>query len=197
MRHAGGGGKSNGVGVTASDDISKDVVRVERWQRRITVAWMMVKKQLVCIMFVYGPQTGRAESEKKTFREELERMIGLVEAHVMTWIEYINGHLGIAVMGEEDSVGGFGFGTRNREGRELIELVMKNWLAVKGTFFKKRENHKISYRSGQHEIEIGLLEVRREQMWRVRDCKIITAEHVATQHRPSFFFRAHTEEGRR
>ena len=69
-------------------------------------------------------------------------------------------HLGIAVMGEEDSVGGFGFRTRNREGRELIELVMKNWLAVKGTFFKKRENHKISYRSGHNKIEIDLLEVR-------------------------------------
>ena len=48
-------------------------------------------------------------------------MIGLVEAHVMMWTtEYFNGHLGIAVMGEEDSVGGFGFGTRNREGRELL-----------------------------------------------------------------------------
>ena len=49
------------MGIIASEEISKDVVRVERWQRRINVAWMMVKKQLVCIMFVHGPQTGRTE----------------------------------------------------------------------------------------------------------------------------------------
>ena len=115
-------------------------------------------------------------------------MVGLVEAHVMTWIaDYLKGHVGIAETGEEDSVWGFGFGTRNRDGRELIELVMRNRLAVAGTFFKKRKNHKISYRSGQHKTEqLDLLVVRREQMWRVRDCKIIAGEHVATQHRPLF-----------
>ena len=176
------------MSIITSEEISKDVERVERWQRRITVAWMMVKKQLLCIMFVHGPQTGRAESEKRAFREELERMVGLVEAHVMTCIaEYFNGHVGTAETGEEDSVGGFGFGTRNQDGRELIELFMRNGLAVAGTFFKKRKNHKISYRSGQHKTELDLLVARREQMWRVRECKIIVGEQVATQHRPLFY----------
>ena len=42
--------------------------------------------------------------------------------------------------------------TGNKEskgsGQDLVELVMRHRLAVAGTFFKKRENHKISYRSG-------------------------------------------------
>ena len=59
-----------------------------------------------------------------------------------------NGHVGTAETGEEESVGGFGRGTRNREGRELVEVVMRNGLAVAGTFLKKRENHNISHRSG-------------------------------------------------
>ena len=66
--------------------MSKDVARVERWQRRIIVAWMMVKKQLVRIMSVYGPQTGKSGTEKNAFREELERMVCLEETHVMMWI---------------------------------------------------------------------------------------------------------------
>ena len=45
-----------------------------------------MKKQLVCIMSVYGPQAGRAETEKRAFREEVERMVGFVEAHVMMCI---------------------------------------------------------------------------------------------------------------
>ena len=67
----------------------------------------MVKKQLVCIMSVYGPQTGRAETEKRAFKEELERMVGLVEAHVIAGDS--NGHVGTSETGEEESVGGFGW----------------------------------------------------------------------------------------
>ena len=114
---------------------------------------MIVKKQLVCIMSKYGPQTGKAETEKRAFRKEVKRMVGLIEAHVMMCIPGdFNGHVGTTQTGEEDSVGGFRWGTRDREDRELVELVMRYGLAVAGTFFKKRENHKIMkilYRSGQ------------------------------------------------
>ena len=64
----------------------------------------MVKKQLVCIMSVYGPQTGRAETEKRAFKEELERMVVLVEVHVIAGDS--NGHV---ETGEEESVGGLGW----------------------------------------------------------------------------------------
>ena len=103
----------------------EDVVRVDGkggcgesgWQGRIIVAWMMVKKQLVCIMSVYGPQVGRAETENRAFREELERMVGLVEEHVMMYIVGdFNGHVDVAEMGKENSIRGFGRGTRNGEG---------------------------------------------------------------------------------
>ena len=102
-------GKSNGIDFIIYEKISKDVVRVKRWKGRIIVARMMVKKQLVYITFVYGPQTGRAETEKRVFREELERMVGLVEAHVMMYIAGdFSGHVGTGETGEEDSIGGFG-----------------------------------------------------------------------------------------
>ena len=59
-----------------------------------------MKKQLVCIM--------------------------VVEVPVMMCITGdFNGHVGTAETGEEESVGGFGWGKRNREGRELVELGEK------------------------------------------------------------------------
>ena len=63
--HAGGDGRSNGVGIIVNEEISKEVVRVERWQGRIIV---------VCVC---GPQTGRTEAGKEAFREEVERLAGL------------------------------------------------------------------------------------------------------------------------
>ena len=54
--------------------------------------------------------------------EKLERMVGLVEGHVMICIAgYFNGHVGTAEMGEKGSVGHIGWGTRNGNGRELVE----------------------------------------------------------------------------
>ena len=100
----------------------------------------------------------RAKTKKKTFREELERMVGLVQAHVMMCIAGdFNGHVGTVATGEEESIGGFRWGTRN------LVLVMRNGLALAGTFFKKQENHKISNRSGRHQTELDLLVMKRQQ----------------------------------
>ena len=83
LLHAGGDGRSSGVGIVISEEISKEVVRVERWNGRIIMAWAIIRKQLVCVMSVYGPQTGRTEAEKQEFRDALEMMIGMVELETL------------------------------------------------------------------------------------------------------------------
>ena len=60
--------------------------------------------------------------------------------------------------GEEECVGKFGWGMRNREGQEL---VVRNGMAIAGSFFQKWKNHKITCRSGQHRTEFDLVVVRK------------------------------------
>ena len=61
-----------------------------------------------------------------------------------------NEHVGKTETGEEESVGGFGWGTQNGEGRGLVELAMRVGMAVAGSFFQKRESHYVSYMSSHH-----------------------------------------------
>ena len=68
-----------------------------------------------------------------------------------------------------------------------MEMLWRNGLAVVGTFFQKKESHKITYRSGRHETEIDLLVVRQQQLRRVKDCKAFGGEYVTTQHKPVVF----------
>ena len=70
-----------------------------------------------------------------------------------------NAHIGVVEPGDEESIGIFGWGTRNMEGRELVEMLRRNGLAVAGTFFQNKESHKITYRSGRHKTELDLLVV--------------------------------------
>ena len=164
------------------------MVRVERWKGRGVTAWLMIRKQMMCVISVYGPRTGRMEAEKEEFMDALERLMGLVDLEVMLCIAGdFNAHVGVVEPGEEESVGRYGWGARNREGRALVELVAGNGLAVASSFFQKRESHKITYRSGQNKTELDLVIVRKQQLWKIKDCKAVPGEYVTPQHQPVVF----------
>ena len=141
----------------------------------------------MCHLRLRTPE-GRTEAEKEAFREEVERLAGLSDGQMMLCVAGdFNAHIGVVEPGDEESIGRFGWGTRNREGQELVEMLRRNGLAVAGTFFQKKESHKITYRSGQHKTELDLLVVRQQQLRRVKDCKALAGEYVTTQHKPVVF----------
>ena len=94
-------------------------------------------------------------------------------------------HVGVAETGDEESIGRYGWGTRNRE--DLVEMVMRNGMVVAGSFVQKRYSHKVTYRSGNHKTELDLLVVRRQQLCRIKYCKAIAGEYVTMQHKPVVF----------
>ena len=115
------------------------------------MTWAIIRKQLVCEMAVYGPQAGRTEAEKQEFRDALGMMIGMVELETLLCTAgYGNAHIEETEPGEEGNVGKYGWGTRNREGQALVELMARNGLAFVGSFFQKPKSHTITYRSGHH-----------------------------------------------
>ena len=44
MLHTGGDGSSNGVGIIVSEEISKQVVRVEIWEGQIVIGWVVMQR---------------------------------------------------------------------------------------------------------------------------------------------------------
>ena len=65
--------------------------------------------------------------------------------------------------------------------------MARNGLALVGSFVQKRESHKITYRSGHHKTKLDLVLIRKEQLWKIKDCKAIPGEHTTTQHKPVVF----------
>ena len=57
-------------------------------------------------------------------------------------------------------------------------------LAMCNTFFQKKDEHMIMYRSGTRQSTIDYILVRRQSLRFVKNCKVIPGETVATQHRP-------------
>ena len=114
------------MGIIVSEENSKTVVRVERWKQRIVMAWLMIRKEMMCVMSVYGHR--RMEAEKEEVIDALERMVGFVELDMMLCIAGdSSAHVGAVEPGEEGIVGRYGW---NSKGRGMLELVAINWLAV-------------------------------------------------------------------
>ena len=109
---------------------------MDRVEGNLIAVGMMISQQMICVICVYGPQTGRTEAEKQAFREEVERLAGLSDGQTMLCVVGdFNAHICVVEPGDEESIGSLGWGTRNREGRELVDILRRNGLAIAGTFF--------------------------------------------------------------
>ncbi len=56
-------------------------------------------------------------------------------------------------------------------------------LALENTFFNKKEEHLITYKSGGNSSQIDFIITRGADLKEMRDCKVIPVEEVVSQHR--------------
>ena len=132
----------------------------------------------------YAPQTGCSEEEKENFRSELEELIqGVPSGESVIVGADLNCHMGESNTGFEDVHEGKGFGKRNEEGESMLETIERTDMFVANTGFQKKEEHKITYKSGEVCSQVDYILVRRREKWRVRDAKVIPGDCVVAQHR--------------
>jgi len=63
------------------------------------------------------------------------------------YVEYFNGHIGVDAGRYVSAHGGFGFGERNNGGVSVLDFVVAYDLLVVNSFFKKMEDHLVTFRS--------------------------------------------------
>ncbi len=85
-----------------------------------------------------------------------------------------NVHVGMDVDGYEGIHGGFNIGTRNREGRRLLEFCAESNLVVGNTWFMNRR--KAMLHSGDAETQIDFMLGAKERRKRIQNVKVIPGE---------------------
>ena len=111
-----------------------------------------------------------------------------------------NGHIGRGNTVYERRRGGFGHGEKNQEGDNILESTQAYDLALENSFFKKREEHYVTYMSGTNRTVIDYILVRRQYRGYLKDCKVIPGESIASQHRllvATIEFKAHHKKQQR
>ncbi|KAL8144645.1 hypothetical protein AgCh_003002 [Apium graveolens] len=93
-----------------------------------------------------------------------------------------NGHISEQVDGYQGIHGGFGYGIRNESGLKILGFVRAHALVLVNSYFPKRENNLITFRSGGHSMKIDYLLLGNKDLRLCKDCQVIPEEACTSQH---------------
>ena len=65
------------------------------------------------------------------------------------------------------------------EGRRVLDFAVSFDLVIANTFFRKREEHYITYKSGGNKAQINFMIYRKSNLVEIKNCKVIPRDHVA------------------
>ncbi|KAK3553823.1 hypothetical protein QTP70_012209 [Hemibagrus guttatus] len=122
--------------------------------------------------------------EKERFWSELDEVMESIPTgeRVVIGADF-NGHVGEGNRGDEEVMGKFGVKERNLEGQMVVDFAKRMDMAVVNTYFQKREEHRVTYKSGGRRTQVDYILCRRGNLKEISDCKVVVGESVARQHR--------------
>ncbi|KAK3568504.1 hypothetical protein QTP86_008606 [Hemibagrus guttatus] len=129
-------------------------------------------------------QSEVAELVTSRFWSELDEVIESIPTgeRVVIGADF-NGHVGEGNTGDEEVMGKFGVKERNLEGQMVVDFAKRMVMAVVNTYFQKREEHRVTYKSGGRSTQVDYILCRRGNLKEISDCKVVVGESVARQHR--------------
>ncbi|XP_016579031.1 uncharacterized protein LOC107876677 [Capsicum annuum] len=155
--------RHNGVGILVDEDLRGQVVEVKRW---------------------YAPQVRLGEEVKESFWEALDEVVrSMPSSKKIVIAEDFNGHIGVSHGGYNEVHEGFGFSERNGEGVALLDFSRAFGFVVVNSSFPKKEDHLITFQRASAKTQIDFLLLRKGDRVLCKDCKVISSEHLSTQHR--------------
>ena len=84
---------------------------------------------------------------------------------------------------DEEIIGRYGAETRNKKRLMVVDFAKRMDLEMVHTYFKKKDEHKVTYRSGGKSTQVDYVMSRRRNLKEMCHCKVIVNECVAKQHR--------------
>ncbi|KAK3572156.1 hypothetical protein QTP86_022232 [Hemibagrus guttatus] len=176
--------KRNGVGVVLKEEFVRNVLEVKRVSDRVMSLKLEIEGVMLNVVSGYAPQVGCELEEKESFWSELDEVMESIPTGERVVIgEDFNGHVGEGNTGDEEVMGKFGVKERSLEGQMVVDFAKRMDMGVVNTYFQKREEHRVTYKSGGSRTQVDYILCRRGNLKEISDCKVVVGESVARQHR--------------
>ncbi|KAK3517909.1 hypothetical protein QTP70_027300 [Hemibagrus guttatus] len=102
-------------------------------------------------------RSGCELEEKERFWSELDEVMESIPTgeRVVIGADF-NGHVGEGNTGDEEVMGKFGVKERNLEGQMVVDFAKRMDMGVVNTYCQKREEHRVTYKSGGRRTQVVL-----------------------------------------
>ena len=159
------------------------MVDVKRLGDMIISIKFVVDRETFNVISAYAPQVGLEEHHKIKFWEDLESLVQGIPLEEKIFLGGdLNGHVGKDASGYEGLHGGYGVGVANAEGKTILDFSLAFDFTIANSCFRKREEHLITYKSGQTCSQIDFFLIRKSDRKLCTNCKVIPGESLTTQH---------------
>ncbi|KAK3530583.1 hypothetical protein QTP86_028838 [Hemibagrus guttatus] len=176
--------KRNGVGVVLKEEFVRNVLEVKRVSDRVMSLKLEIEGEMLNVVSGYAPQVGCELEEKERFWSQLYEVMESIPTGERVVIGAdVNGHVGEGNTSDEEVMGKFGVRERNLEGQMVVDFAKRMDMAVVNTYLQKREEHRMTYKSGGRRTQVDYILCRRGNLKEISDCKVVVGESVARQHR--------------
>ncbi|KAK3517015.1 hypothetical protein QTP70_030440 [Hemibagrus guttatus] len=174
--------KRKGVGVVLKEEFVRNVLEVKRVSDRVMSLKLEIEGVMLNVVSGYAPQVGCELEEKERFWSELDEVMESIPTseRVLIGADF---NVGEGNRGDEEVMGKFGVKERNLEGQMVVDFAKRMDMGVVNTYFQKREEHRVTYKSGGRRTQVDYILCRRGNLKEISDCKVVVGESVARQHR--------------
>ena len=133
--------KKNVVEIVVREELAKSVLEVKRVSDRLMAINLEIKRSILNIVSAYAPQVDNSMEEKNNFWKDLDGLIESVSKQErIVFDANLNGHVGEGNIGDEEIMGRYSVGTRNKQGL-LLWILGKGWIWRLSTLISKRNTN--------------------------------------------------------
>ena len=155
-------GRRNGVGVILKGDYIRRVLEVKRVSDRMMYMKLDIEGVMMTVISAYAPQVGCLREEKDKFWTDLDEVVESIPKEERLVIGAgFNGHVGEGNRGDENVMEDMATRREMQKGRcWWISRQEWKWL-WRTRYFKKREEHRVTYKSGGRSTQVDYIICRR------------------------------------
>eukprot|EP00057_Strongylocentrotus_purpuratus_P009229 XP_011663703.1 PREDICTED: uncharacterized protein LOC105438068 [Strongylocentrotus purpuratus] len=175
---------AKGIGFLIHNKFKDYVKGVKSYSNRVAAMKIQLTgKDEMCIIQVYAPTSDYDDITVEEFYEDINKAITDNSGTYTVLMGDFNAKIGQREKGEENIMGSFSYGERNRRGERMIEFAMEHKLKVTNTYFKKHKSRYWTWESPNGVTKNQIDFILSNQRGIIKNCEVITNVDIASDHR--------------
>ena len=174
---------TDGIGCILNENLNKQIIKWKGWNERILTIDLMLGKDKITLIAVYGPNENESKEIKEKFWEELA-LVTEESTGITIVAGDFNARVGVRKDEWEYVVGKHGERTRNSNGDKMLMYCILNDLIIANTFYEHKAIHKYTrvQQSRNEKSIIDYILIEKNSRKLIKDVRVRRGPEIYSDH---------------